>query len=65
MTLLLERGTAREYFSERAKSLFICDEPTQEETRKQLFEAEGIRFNVVLGSRYLGAYFGPAEERDA
>ena len=65
MTLLLKRGGARGYFPEPAKLLLICNFQTMEETAKQSFELEGLRFNVVLEIQYLGAYIGPAEERDA
>ena len=65
ITLLLERGTSRGYFPELANSLFVCDSPTQEETAKQVREAEGLRVNVVPGIRCFVAYVSPVEDRDA
>ena len=35
MEIILERGPVCRYFAEPAKSLFICDSYTQEETTKQ------------------------------
>ena len=64
-TLIMERGTARGYFPEPSKSLFICDSTDKEKTVKKEFEAEGLRANVVPGSLYLGACVRPAEDRDA
>ena len=61
MTLLLKWGKARGDFPEPSKLLLICDSPAREETEKQAFKAEGRRFNVVQGSRYLGTYDGPME----
>ena len=60
MALLLRRGLEMVYFPEPSKSLFICDSPVQEDTLKQAFESEGLRVNVVPGSRYIGAYVGPS-----
>ena len=48
-----------------AKSLFISDTPTQEETTKREFAAEGLILNFVSGSRYLGEYLGPRDQLEA
>ena len=51
MTLILEQGLERGYFIEPARSLFIYYSPTLEDKVKQVFEAEGLRVNVVTRSR--------------
>ena len=65
MIILLEWGPVRGYYPEPAKSIFICDSPTLEETAKQAFEAEVLKVNVVPGSQYIGAYVVQSEEMDA
>ena len=52
----MKRGPDQGYFSETGKSLFISDNPGQEEGAKREFAAEGLTLNFVSGSRYLGAY---------
>ena len=61
----MKRGPDRGYFPETDKSLFILDNPGQEEAAKQEFAKEGIVLNFVSGSRYLGAYLGPQAELEA
>ena len=58
-------GTDRVYFPDPAKYLFISDTPGQEEAAKREFAVEGLTFNFVSGSRYLGAYLGPQAELEA
>ena len=65
LKLLTRRGTDRVYFPDPAKSLFISDTPGQEEAVKQEFAVDGLTFNFVSGSRYLGAYLGPQAELEA
>ena len=62
MTLLLERVLARGSFPEPSKSIFILDSSAKKETENQVFEAKGLRVNVVPGNQYLGSYVGPSEE---
>ena len=59
MILLLERGLERGSFPEPSKSIFILYSSAKKETEKQVFEAKGLRFNVVPGSQYPGSYVGP------
>ena len=61
----MNRGPDRGYFPEPAKSLFISDNPGQEEAAKREFAKEGLVLNFVSGSRYLGANIGPQEELEA
>ena len=63
LKLLMNRGPDRGYFPEPAKSLFISETPGQEAATKREFLAEGLTLNFVSGSRYLGAYLGPKQER--
>ena len=65
LKLLMKRGPDRGYFPKTAKSLFISDNPGQEEAAKKEFTKEGICLNFVSGSWYLGAYLGPQEELEA
>ena len=62
LKLLMKRGPDQGYFPEPAKSLFILDNPGQEEAAKIEFAKDGLCLNFVSGSRYLGAYVGPQEE---
>ena len=59
LKLLMKRGPDRGYLPEPAKSLFILDNPDQEEAAKKQFAKEGLVLNLVSGSPYLGAYLGP------
>ena len=61
----MRRGTDRGYLPEPAKSLFISDTLGQEEAAKREFAVEGLNFNFVSGSRYLGVYLGPQAELEA
>ena len=61
LILLMEWGPDRGYFSDPEKSLFIADNPEDEETARQEFDWVGLNLNYVGGSRYLRAYLGPRE----
>ena len=61
----MKRGPDRGYFPEPAKYLFISGTLGQEEAWKRDFAKEGLCFNYISGSRYLGAYLGPQEELEA
>ena len=65
LKLLMKRGPDQGYFPEPAKSLFISDNPRQEEVAKRKFVIEGLTLNFVSGSRYLGAYLGPRDKLEA
>ena len=54
LNLLMKRVPDQVYFPEPAKSLFMLDTPGQEEATKRECEAEGLAFNFVSGSRYMG-----------
>ena len=56
--LLMYQGPDQGYPPEPAESLFIADNPEEEETERQGFECAGLRLNYVGGNQYLGAYFG-------
>ena len=58
LKLLMKRGPDQGYFPEPDNSLFILYTPGQEEAAKREFAAEGLIFNFVSNSRYLGAYIG-------
>ena len=58
LKLLMNRGPDRGYLPEPAKSLFISDNPGQEEATKKEFAKEGLCLNFISGSRYLGTYLG-------
>ena len=58
LKLLMKRGSGRGYFPELAISLFILDNPGQEEAAKREFSKEGLVLNFIRGSWYLGAYLG-------
>ena len=62
LKLLIKRGTDQGYLTEPAKSLFILDNPDQEEAAKKQFAKEGLVLNLVSGSPYLGAYLGPWDQ---
>ena len=65
LKLLMRREPDRGYFPEPAKSLFISDTPGQEEATMREFVVEGLTLNLVIGSRYLGAFLGPQAELEA
>ena len=46
LNLLMKRGPYRGYFPELAKSLFISDNPGQEEAAKREFVKEGLVLNL-------------------
>ena len=50
LKLLMKRGEYRGYFPDPAKSLFILDNPGQEEATKKEFVKEGLCLNFVSGS---------------
>ena len=50
----MDRGPYWGYFPEPDKSLFILNNPGQEEAEKREFAKEGIVLNFVSGSWYLG-----------
>ena len=56
LKLLMKRIPDRGYFPEPAKSLFISENPGQEEAAKREFSVEGLTLNFVSSRRYLGAY---------
>ena len=58
----MKRGPNRGYFPNKAKSLFISNNPGQKEAAKREFSKEGLCFNFVSGSWYLGAYLGSQDE---
>ena len=62
LKLLMDMGTDRGYSPKPDKSLFISDIPGQDEAARRKFEKDGLVFNFVSGSRYLGAYLGPEEK---
>ena len=53
---MIKRGLERGYFPKPAKSLFISENPGQEEAAKREFAKEGLCLNFISGSWYLGAY---------
>ena len=61
----MRRGPGRGYSPKPAKSLFISDTLEQEEASKRELAVEGLTLNLVSGSSYLGAYFGPQAELEA
>ena len=61
LKLLMKRGTDRGYFPEPYKSLFIADNPGEEEAANKDSAKEGLCLNFVSGNRYLGAYIVPLE----
>ena len=61
----MKRGTDWGYFPEPSKSLFISDNPGQEEAAKQEFVKEGLVLNFTRGCGYLGAYLGPGGQLEA
>ena len=63
--MLMKRGTDRGYFPKPDKSLLILETPGQEEAAKRGFAIEGLDFNFVGGSRYLGAYLCPWDQLEA
>ena len=65
LKLLIKRGPDRGYFPEPDKSLFISENPGQEEAAKREFAKEGLVLNFVSGSWYLGAYLGPRDQLEA
>ena len=65
LKLLMKRGPDRGYFPDPAKSLFISDNPGQEEVAKKEFAKKGLCLNFVDGSWYLGAYIGPRDPLEA
>ena len=65
LKLLMNRGPDRGYSPVAAKSLFISATPEQEAGAKREFAAEGLVFNFVSGSIYLGAYLVPQAELEA
>ena len=62
---MIKRGPDWGCLPEPDKSLFILETPGQEEVSRREFAMEGLVLNIVLGSRYLGAYLGPQEELEA
>ena len=56
---LMERAADRGHLYDLTKSIFISDSPDQEQAAKREFEVEGLDFNFVGGSWYLGYYLGP------
>ena len=50
------------YFPERAKSIFIADNPEEKEAAKREFEREGLNLKNIDGSCYLEEYLSPREE---
>ena len=65
LKLLMKRWLDRGYFPEPANSLFILDNPGQEEAAKRDFAKEGLVLNFVSGSWYLVAYLGPRDQLEA
>ena len=61
----MDQGPNRGYFPEPAKSLFIAENPEDEEATNREFDRSGLNLNYVGVSRYLGAYLGPKEELEA
>ena len=49
LCLLMDRREDRGYFSEPPKSLFIVDNPEEEEVARQEFEQAGLNINYVDG----------------
>ena len=45
-----------------AKSLFIAENPEEEEVARQEFERSDLNLNNLDGSRYLGAFLGTTDE---
>ena len=58
----MKRGPDWGYFPQPAKSLFISDNPGQEDAAKKEFVKEGLCLNFVSGSQYFRAYLGPQNE---
>ena len=65
LKMLIKRVTDRGYSPEPAKSLFILDNPGQEEAAKREFAKEKLVLNFVSGSWYLGEYLGPQDQLEA
>eukprot|EP00957_Ditylum_brightwellii_P117987 8998967-Ditylum_brightwellii.AAC.1 len=62
--VLIEQGPDRGYFPEPGKSIHICDDPSQVQETKQIFQEEGIReMTFTNGQRYVGGFIGTEETR--
>ena len=61
----MKRGPDWGYFHEPDKSLFITDNQGQEEAEKRGSAKDGLLFNFVSRSPYLGAYLGPRDQLEA
>ena len=55
LKLLMKRGPDRGYFPDLDNSLFISGTPGKEEVANRVFAIEGLTFNFIIGSQYLGA----------
>ena len=64
LLLLMDWGPDKGYFTERAMSLFIADNPEEKEAAKREFERTGLHLNYTYGSKYLGDYLGPREDME-
>ena len=65
LRLLMDLGMYWGYSFNPSKSLFIVNNPEEEETARREFNWAGLNLNHVDGSRYLEVYLGPKEELEA